>query len=254
VDAVQHGLASTASPSLNLANKVLTVNQYGVPPKQQQPGSGTPATADTPQGYCINDTTTALFNGQTGCWRLLFGGEPAHNEVISTPDSNDTRMQQVRYANGRLWGALDTALNPDAGPQRAGIAWYIINPSSAKTGKGAAPRAAPSRYPRLPGNDSPASPAHRCVVSEQAACGMRVSQLGSGVDRSPENERRAVWPVLAASRSGHPLWRAMFPPDAPVVRRARYGAVKRSSRSSSECLSLNSKAPDALGRGSDDPR
>ena len=135
MDAVQHGLASTASPSLNLANKVLTVNQYGVPPKQQQPGSGTPATADTPQGYCINDTTTPLFNGQTGCWRLLFGGEPAHNEVISTPDSNDTRMQQVMYANGRLWGALDTALNPDAGAQRAGIAWYIVNPSSAKLAK-----------------------------------------------------------------------------------------------------------------------
>jgi len=29
--------------------------------------------------------------------------------VISTPDSNDTRMQQVMYANGKLWGALDTA-------------------------------------------------------------------------------------------------------------------------------------------------
>jgi hypothetical protein len=81
-----------------------------------------------------------------------------------------------------------------------------------------------------------------------------VSPLGSGVDRSPGNERRAVWTVLAPSRSDHPLWRGMFPPDAPVVRRARYGAAKRSSRSSSECLSLNSKAPDALGRGSDDPR
>ena len=38
-------------------------------------------------------------------------------------------MQQVMYANGKLWGALDTALNPDSGPQRAGIAWYIVNPS-----------------------------------------------------------------------------------------------------------------------------
>ena len=56
--------------------------------------------------------------------------EPAHNEVISRPDSNDTRMQQVMYANGKLWGALDTALNPDGGPQRAGIAWYIVNPNA----------------------------------------------------------------------------------------------------------------------------
>jgi len=118
---------NTASPTLNLSNKVLSVNQYGIPPKQQQPGSGTLATTDTPQGYCINDTTTSTVAG-VGCWRLLFVGQPAHNEVISRPDSNDTRMQQVMYANGKLWGALDTALNPDSGPQRAGIEWFIVKP------------------------------------------------------------------------------------------------------------------------------
>jgi hypothetical protein len=120
-----------ASPSLSLTNKVLGVGKYAVPPKQQQPGSGTAPGTDVPQGHCINDTTTATIAG-VGCWRLLFGGEPAHNEVISRPDSNDTRMQQVTYANGRLWGALDTALNPDGGPQRAGVAWYIVNPASNK--------------------------------------------------------------------------------------------------------------------------
>lgn len=123
---------SSASPTLSLSNKVVGVNQYAIPPKQKQPGSGTLATTATPQGYCINDTTTLLFNGQTGCWRLVFGGQPAHNEVISRPDSNDTRMQQVTYANGKLWGALDTALNPDGGAQRAGIAWFVVNPSSNK--------------------------------------------------------------------------------------------------------------------------
>jgi hypothetical protein len=120
-----------ASPSLNLSNKILTVGQYAIPPKQQQPGSGTAPSTDVPQGYCINDTTTSTIAG-TGCWRLLFGGEPPHNEVVSTPDSNDTRMQQVMYANGKLWGSLDTAINPDGGAQRAGIAWYIINPSAGK--------------------------------------------------------------------------------------------------------------------------
>jgi hypothetical protein len=123
---------NSASPALSLSNEVLSANQYGVPPTQQQPGSGTLATTDTPQGYCINDTTTALFNGLSGCWRLLFGTAPAHTEVVSRPDSNDTRMQQVTYANGKLWGALDTALNPDGGPQRAGIAWFIVNPPSGR--------------------------------------------------------------------------------------------------------------------------
>jgi hypothetical protein len=40
----------------------------------------------------------------------------------------------VMYANGKLWGALDTALNPDGGPQRAGIAWYIVKPGAAGGG------------------------------------------------------------------------------------------------------------------------
>lgn len=122
---------NTASPALTLSNQVLTVGTYALPPKQKQPGSGTPPGVNVPQGHCINDTTTATIAG-VGCWRLLFGAEPAHNEVISRPDSNDTRMQQVMYANGKVWGALDTALNPDGGPSRAGIAWYIINPNAGK--------------------------------------------------------------------------------------------------------------------------
>src|SRR5436190_8346126 len=121
---------NSASPALSLGTKLLDVGTYAMPPKQQQPGSGTAPGITAAQGHCINDTSTLLFNGQTGCWRLLFGGEPAHNEVISRPDSNDTRMQQVFYANGKVWGALDTALRPDGGPTRAGIAWYIVKPDT----------------------------------------------------------------------------------------------------------------------------
>jgi len=123
---------NTAGPNLHLSNEILGVGQYGVPPKQHQPGSGTAPGLDVPQGHCLNDETTLLFNGQTGCWKLLVGttAHAAGSEVISSPDSNDTRMQQVMWANGKLWGALDTALNPDGGPQRAGIAWYIVNPNA----------------------------------------------------------------------------------------------------------------------------
>jgi hypothetical protein len=125
---------NTATPAVSLSNKILTVGQYGVPPKQQQPGSGAAPTTAVPQGFCLNDETTVTIAG-TGCWKLLVssaahtGGGP---EVVASPDSNDTRMQQVMYANGKLWGALDTALNPDSGPQRAGIAWYVVNPVTPK--------------------------------------------------------------------------------------------------------------------------
>jgi len=108
------------------------VGQYAIPPRQKQPGFGTPPTTDAPQGHCINDTTTPTIAG-VGCWRLVFLAEPAHNEVVSRPDSNDSRMQQVMYANGKLFGALDTALNPDGDAvQRAGIAWYVVNPFAGK--------------------------------------------------------------------------------------------------------------------------
>ena len=122
---------NAASPAISLSNTALTVGQYGIPPKQQQPGSGTAPGTDVPQGHCINDTTTPTLFG-TGCWNLLFAAEPAHNEVISRPDSNDTRMQQVTFANGKLWGSVDTALNPDGGAQRAGIEWFVVNPNSGK--------------------------------------------------------------------------------------------------------------------------
>src|SRR5919202_745111 len=122
---------NTATAAIGISNRILTVGQYGVPPKQQQPGSGTAPTADAPQGFCLNDETPVTIAG-TGCWKLLVAAA-AHArgpEVISRPDSNDTRMQQVMYSNGKVWGALDTALNPDAGPQRAGIGWYIVNPDA----------------------------------------------------------------------------------------------------------------------------
>ncbi len=123
---------NSATPALSLGNRLVGSETYALPPKQTQPGAGAPPGVNAPQGHCINDTTTVTIAG-TGCWRLVFNPpQPSPTEVVSRPDSNDTRMQQVAYANGKVWGALDTALNPDGGPQRAGIAWFIVNPNSAK--------------------------------------------------------------------------------------------------------------------------
>ncbi|MFL5950927.1 MAG: hypothetical protein ACJ74M_04910 [Gaiellaceae bacterium] len=121
------------TPSLSLGTKLLDVGTYAIPPKQQQPGHGNAPGINAPLGHCINDTTTVLsaqFGHFVGCWALEAGAPGS--EVISTPDSNDTRMQQVFYANGKVWGALDTKVNPDSGSPRAGIAWYIVNPNAGK--------------------------------------------------------------------------------------------------------------------------
>lgn len=111
---------NSGSPALTLSNKVLTVGKYGIPPKSDQKAG------DFPLGQCINDTSMPTPFGP-GCWQYLFASEPAHDEVESHIDSNDSRMQQVMFANGKLWGALDTALTVN-GVNKAGIEWFIVKP------------------------------------------------------------------------------------------------------------------------------
>ena len=113
---------NSASPALTLSNELVGVNRYALPPTMHQVGSGTAPTTASPLGFCLNDPT---------CSTSILGAPNTFTEVISRPDGNDSRMQQVTYASGKLWAALDTALNPDGGPTRAGIAWYIINPRAA---------------------------------------------------------------------------------------------------------------------------
>ena len=63
-------------------------------------------------------------------------GVASHNNATFGPpngelNSNDSRMRQVVYANGKLWGALDTAVTV-GGQDRAGVAYYVVNPHSRK--------------------------------------------------------------------------------------------------------------------------
>lgn len=114
----------SASPSLTLSNASMKVEGYAMPPKSEQ------KTGDFPLGQCINDTTTTVSSlgpPFVGCWQALFGAEPSHTEVLSHLDSSDTRMMQVTYAAGRLWGALDTAVRVNDAV-KAGIEWFVVEP------------------------------------------------------------------------------------------------------------------------------
>ena len=115
---------NTASPSLGETSSVINSATYVFPPKADQ------KTGPFPLGQCINDTTTRIAPGVRGCWQLFFtpATEPAHNEVISHLDANDTRMQQTWYSNGVLWGSLDTAVRV-GGELRAGVAWFAVAPT-----------------------------------------------------------------------------------------------------------------------------
>ena len=85
---------------------------------------------DTPLLDCLNDTSLEVAPGVFGCWQLLVAGGPFH-EVEGFLDSNDTRVQQVYAANGLLFTALDTAATV-GGADRAGIAWFVLDPHRAQ--------------------------------------------------------------------------------------------------------------------------
>jgi hypothetical protein len=112
----------SATPNVQLHNKVLKVGPYGVPARSSQRAGSTPL-AD-----CLNDRVLPTPFGP-GCWQILLLPPPPPHQVEGTLDSNDSRMQQVWYANGKLWGALDTALTLDR--NRSGIEYFIVNPGGA---------------------------------------------------------------------------------------------------------------------------
>ena len=110
----------TNAPDVTLVDNTVRVRNYGVPPLSNQKAGSTPL-AD-----CINDTTLVTRFG-TGCWNYLFSSKPPAAVSPELLDSNDSRMQQVFFAGGRLYGALDTAVEVRGTPQ-AGIAYYAIRP------------------------------------------------------------------------------------------------------------------------------
>ena len=107
---------NTASPAPFLSNVVLTVNPYSIPaPALQKAGN-------TPLITCLNTPS---------CATLLIGGPDPFTEAEGPLDVNDTRMQQVTYVNGKVYGALDTSVTVN-NVNEAGIEWFVVNPITDK--------------------------------------------------------------------------------------------------------------------------
>jgi hypothetical protein len=110
-----------ASPAVNLTTGTVSTQTYAVPSSSAQKAG------PFPLGQCLADTTIPV-GTQTGCWRFFFASGGPFNNPDTRPPSNDSRMQQVSYANGKLWAALDTAATVN-GNNQAGIAYFVLNPS-----------------------------------------------------------------------------------------------------------------------------
>jgi hypothetical protein len=106
---------NSSRPAVRLHDTRVGVRTYSLPP------AATQKAGPFPLGQCLNDDPCATV--------VLGTPDPDKPETESTLDSNDTRMQQVTLAGGRLYGALDTAVTV-GGHTRAGVGWYIVQPRS----------------------------------------------------------------------------------------------------------------------------
>lgn len=110
------GAIDTMPAALTLDVKPVTVQGYAVPTSLVRQKAGS-----TPLRDCF-----AL----VGCAPTYLGYP---NIVYPAPRAlavNDSRMQQVSYANGKLWGTLDTDVLLGDGSHGSGINYVVLNPHS----------------------------------------------------------------------------------------------------------------------------
>jgi hypothetical protein len=106
-----------STPALGLSKTVIAGQTFADPPYSTQKAG------DFPLGECINDTTLPTPFGP-GCWQNMFVTQPPA-EVLSPVATNDSRMHDVWYADGKLYAALTTGVNV-AGATQAGVAYWIL--------------------------------------------------------------------------------------------------------------------------------
>jgi len=116
-------LSLGTSPAVVLTTGLVDTQTYAVPPRSTQKAG------DFPLGQCLADGTISTPFG-IGCWRFQVIPPPTGPFPQTEPrlPSNDSRMQQVSYANGKLWAALDTAVTVNGNPQ-AGAAFFVLQPT-----------------------------------------------------------------------------------------------------------------------------
>lgn len=102
-----------AAVTLNVSP--LAVQQYAVPSSlaHQKPGS-------TPLRDCFATPSCAALLGYPS---IVY---PAPRDLAV----NDSRMEQVSFANGKVWGTLDTDVLLSDGSHGSGINYFVINPNS----------------------------------------------------------------------------------------------------------------------------
>lgn len=103
---------NTATPAVRMRVDIVSSELYAPPPLVKQRSGPTPL--------------RSLLKSNLAPAAL--GVDPSA-EPIAPLNSNDDRMNQAVYANGTVWGALNTAVRTPGGAVRSGIAWFAVRPS-----------------------------------------------------------------------------------------------------------------------------
>ena len=104
---------TAVTPSVALNQVLLGTEVYGQPPAMEQRFG--PAPLDE------------ALQGKLGV-QLGLVAKPA-TEHFNVLNSNDDRMNQTVYADGKVWGAVNTVVKSPTGVTRTGIAFFIVTPS-----------------------------------------------------------------------------------------------------------------------------
>jgi hypothetical protein len=104
----------TDPSSLRLDKKAVPSQFYTAPPASNQKAGSVPLAS------CLN---------VTACAKSILGKPDKFKEYEFSFDSGDSRMLQAAYANGKVWGALTTAVDV-GGATKAGVAYFVVNPAT----------------------------------------------------------------------------------------------------------------------------
>ncbi|HVC88313.1 MAG TPA: hypothetical protein VNC40_12925 [Gaiellaceae bacterium] len=107
---------TSASPDVQLSSVILPSEVYGQPPDATQKSGSTPLATIIQQLYGAKNA----------------GSSSAPQEELLA--GNDDRMNQAVYANGQLWGALNTVVKTQNGPSHVGSAYFDVAPSVGVSG------------------------------------------------------------------------------------------------------------------------
>jgi hypothetical protein len=114
---------NSATPNVTLTGKTVASEVYGTPPAAQQSDAGVFPLRDGLFGLSV----------QQALYGVQFDNGTYHTELLN---SNDDRMNEVVYAGGKLYGAVNTVVKTPNGPTLNGIAWFVVNPNGTMANQG----------------------------------------------------------------------------------------------------------------------